>query len=94
MLEIIVCTVIIVLVLAMFWSLYVEEVNKRFDKYLKVGDTVDYYIGEEREMFTVAKMGPIFIEIINIETGEELRVPRGYIYAHIGFNYKPKVHIE
>jgi len=94
MLEIIVCTVIIVLGLAMFWSLYVEEVNKRFEKYLKVGDIVDYYVFNQREMFTVAKMGEIFIEIVNIETGEELRVPIGYIYPHIGFNYKPKVHIE
>jgi len=94
MIEIFVCTAIVILGLAMFWSLYVEEVNKRFEKYLKVGDIVDYYVFNQREMFTVAKMGEIFIEIVNIETGEELRVPRAYVLPHISFNYKPKTHIE
>lgn len=72
---------------------YISKKWKNFNKYLKVGDVVDYYISGDRCKFKVSGLGNIYCKIKD-ESGNEIKVLRTDIYPNFWTNYAPKSYIE
>jgi len=93
-LEIFVIIAVTPAILLMFYGLYVHEQWKKFRRFLKKGDLVDKYLGEERKTYLVESVGEVFCSVINEDTGGKIMVPRSDIMPNFWFNYAPEYLIE
>ena len=82
--------VLVMLIILMFSGLYIRDVWKKFNKYLKIGDSVKYK-GDEQLVF---KMDNGFCAIRNKRTKKELIVPFEALQPDLWYNYEPKETIE
>lgn len=74
-LEILVAVAFVILILAsIIYGQLMKRKWKHFDMFLKDGDLVDYYSGEERITYRVEKVGMIYCEIRNEDTGNIIKV--------------------
>lgn len=73
-------------VLCIGWWQLVNHRYREFQKYVKEGDPVIIFIGEERYNAQVLNIGQIFVDVISIEG--KSKVERDEIYPVLGYNYK------
>ena len=89
--------VMIILVLIIIFGavkLWLNEKHSSFEKYLKAGDIVKYYVGEEKRYSVVKKYGKIWTDIYDGIENQEMRVPTNSLMPSLGFKYGPKKFIE
>ena len=84
-------TIAIVSVIGLLCIGWIQLTNHRyreFQKYVRVGDPVIIFIGEERMNARIEKLGLIFVEVLTIDG--KSKVLRDEILPILGFDYKRK----
>ena len=69
-----------------YWFMMMNYRYKQFQKYVKDGDVVNVYIGNEKLGAEIQHLGEIFVDVLCIY-GKK-RVLRSDIYPLIGYEYK------
>ena len=63
--QIIVAVLSVIGILIMLYIMAMLDKHKAFEKYLKEGDRVDWYLGESRETYILERHGKEYSEIRN-----------------------------
>ncbi len=77
----------IILILFVSWYMIQHQRQKNFNRFLKEGDTVDWYIENEKKSFTILKHGGIF-STIKDHNGFHYEVLTDSLEPTHGFKYK------
>jgi uncharacterized membrane protein len=80
-------------VIITFLAIQFTHKRKTFKKYLKVGDVVSYYVGQDKSKCTVVSLGDVYCKIRD-EFGDVIKVQRVEIYPDFWTIYRPKDFIE
>lgn len=87
----IICIALTIGIIAMFWWLIVDQQHKNFNRFLKEGDSVDWFRGEIRTKYTLEKNGAIWCEIRNPLTKHIRKVKRDQLLPNFWVTYKREV---
>jgi len=85
--------IIVPLGIIVLYGTYMMQKWKNFNRFLKRGDIVDFFVNEERHQYTVVGVGHIFCKI-QYADGDEIKVHKSEIYPNFWTNYKPAPFIE